>query len=102
MSTIVHIASRKLYFTIFAALMVLTAATVWVATVDLGPLNDVVMLTVAVAKATLVVLYFMHVRWNTPLVKVTIWSALVFLIVLFVLTLSDFLSRHWDRLSPGW
>ena len=59
-----HIVSRKLYFTIFIALMVLTALTVWVANYDLRRWNAVVALTIAVTKGLLVVLYFMHVRYS--------------------------------------
>ena len=61
-----HVAPTSLYIRIFLALMVGTIITVAVAFVDLGALNNVVMLAIACTKALLVVLYFMHVRWNTP------------------------------------
>ena len=62
-----HVTSRKVYFLVFAALLVLTLATVLVAEVDLGVFNDVVALGIAVTKATLVLLFFMHVRYSPPL-----------------------------------
>lgn len=90
-----HVAPTSLYYWIFAALMVGTAVTVGVAFVDLGPLNNVVMLTIACAKALLVVLFFMHVRWSTRLTWVVAASGFFWLLILFVLTMSDYLSRGW-------
>ena len=91
-----HIVSRKVYFAIFAALMVGTAVTVWVAFIDLGgQFNTIVALTVAVIKATLVVLYFMHVRYSSRLTWVIVGSGLFWLGIMFALTLSDYLSRGW-------
>ena len=75
-----HIVSRKVYFAIFGALMVGTAATVMVAFIDLGgQFNTIVALTVAVIKATLVVLYFMHVRYSSRLTWVIVGSGLFWL-----------------------
>jgi cytochrome c oxidase subunit IV len=88
-----HIASKSLYFTIFAALMVLTVATVGVTYVDLGRANLFVALGIAVTKATLVVLFFMHARWSERLVHVTIISALTFLGILAAFTFSDYMTR---------
>ncbi|HWP99393.1 MAG TPA: cytochrome C oxidase subunit IV family protein [Vicinamibacterales bacterium] len=90
-----HVLPVRLYVAVFAALMVLTAVTVAAAFVDLGFLNTFVALTIAVTKATLVALYFMHVRYSTPLVKVTVVAGLVWLGILFALGLSDYLSRGW-------
>lgn len=91
-----HIVSRKIYLAIFGALMVGTLVTVWVAFVDLGgKLNTVVALTVAVIKATLVVLYFMHVRYSSRLTWVIVGSGLFWLAIMFALTLSDYLTRGW-------
>ncbi|MEP6922167.1 MAG: cytochrome C oxidase subunit IV family protein, partial [bacterium] len=64
-----HIVSIRVYLTIFAALMVGTALTVWAGFQDFpGPLNVIIALTIAVVKATLVVLYFMHVRYSSRLI----------------------------------
>jgi cytochrome c oxidase subunit IV len=90
-----HVASVKLYYAVFAALIVGTILTVLVASVDLGPLNNVVMLTVAFTKALLVVLFFMHVRWGSRLTWVIAGSGFVWLIIMFSLTLADYMSRGW-------
>ena len=91
-----HIVSRKIYFAIFGALMVGTAATVGAAYIDLGGhLNTVLALTIAVIKATLVVLYFMHVRYSIRLVWVIVASALFWMAILFALTFSDYTTRGW-------
>ena len=90
-----HVASVKLYYAVFAALIVGTILTVVVASVDLGPLNNVVMLTVAFTKALLVILFFMHVRWGSRLTWVIAGSGFVWLVIMFSLTLADYMSRGW-------
>lgn len=96
-----HVVSRKIYLTIFGALMVLTALTVWVANFDLGLWNAIVALTIAVMKATLVVLYFMHVRYSSRLTWVFICAGLFWLMILFSFTLSDYLTRGWVHISTS-
>ena len=88
-----HIASKGLYYTIFLALMVLTALTVGVTYVDLGQANLLVAMGIAVLKATLVVLYFMHVRWSPKLVQVTFVTSFLFFGILVAFTLGDYFSR---------
>jgi len=90
-----HVVPSRLYYMIFAALMVLTAVTVGVAFVDLGFLNIVVALGIAVFKATLVVLYFMHVRYSTRLTWIVVIAGFFWLGILVVLGMSDYLSRGW-------
>jgi cytochrome c oxidase subunit 4 len=90
-----HVAPISLYLTIFGALMVGTILTVVVAKFDLGPLNNILMLTVASAKALLVVLYFMHVRWSSRLTWVVAASGFLWLFILFGLTMADYVSRGW-------
>ena len=90
-----HIAPKSLYYLIFGILMIGTAVTVVVAYFDLGPLNNIVMLTIACTKALLVVLYFMHVRYSSRLIWVVFASALFWLALLFALTLSDYWTRDW-------
>jgi cytochrome c oxidase subunit 4 len=90
-----HVAPISLYLTIFGALMVGTILTVVVAKFDLGPLNNIVMLAVAGAKALLVVLYFMHVRWGTRLTWVVAASGFFWLLIMFGLTMADYVSRGW-------
>jgi cytochrome c oxidase subunit 4 len=95
-----HVVSIKVYFAIFAALMALTAFTVWVAFIDLGSLNVVVALGVAVTKATLVILFFMHVKYSSRLTWLVVGSGFVFLAILIAFTMSDVVSRGWLG-TPG-
>ena len=90
-----HIASVRLYVTIFVALLILTGLTVIVAYFDLGLLNTPVALAVAIVKASLVVLFFMGVRHNTPLTKVVVVSGFLWLFIMFGLTMADYLTRGW-------
>lgn len=90
-----HVAPIRLYFGVFAALLIGTALTVAVAFLDLGAMNNVVMLTIACVKALLVVLFFMHVRWSTRLTWVVAASGFFWLLILFSLTMGDYLSRGW-------
>jgi cytochrome c oxidase subunit 4 len=91
-----HVSPVRTYVLIFLALMVGTALTVWAAFQNLGPLNNVVMLTIAVVKATLVVMYFMHVRYSSRLSTMTVLAGIFFLLILFSLTLADYATRSWD------
>jgi cytochrome c oxidase subunit IV len=96
-----HIVSLRIYLMIFLALLVGTGLTVIAAFYDFPwRLNTVVALTIATIKATLVVLYFMHVRYSMRLVWVIVASALFWLAILFALTFSDYLTRGW--LSVGY
>ena len=90
-----HVVPRKVYFAVFAALMVLTAVTTAIAFVDLGPWNTVVALGIAFLKATLVALFFMHVKYSPRLTQITLAGGIFWLAILIVLTLSDFVSRGW-------
>ena len=91
-----HIVSRKVYVAIFLALMVGTTVTVLAAFQDFpGPLNVIIAMTIAVVKATLVVLYFMHVRYSARLIWVIVASALFWMGILFALTFSDYWTRAW-------
>jgi cytochrome c oxidase subunit 4 len=95
-----HIVSPKVYFAVFTALAVLTVVTWSVAKLDLGLLNVVVALTIAVIKATLVVLYFMHVRWSSRLTWIFVCAGFFWLAIMVALTLSDYLTRGWLTISP--
>jgi cytochrome c oxidase subunit IV len=90
-----HIVPRRVYYLIFAALMIGTYITVQVSYFDLGALNAIVALTIAVAKATLVVLFFMHVRYSTRLTWVVVVGSVFWLGILLALTFSDYLTRAW-------
>jgi cytochrome c oxidase subunit 4 len=84
-----------MYVGIFLTLMVLTAVTIAVAYVNLGQFNKVVALAIASFKATLVVLYFMHVKYASRLTKLIIVTGLFFLAILFGETMIDYGSRTW-------
>ena len=91
-----HIVQPRVYLVIFLALMLGTALTVVAAFRDFpGPLNAVVALTIAVVKASLVILYFMHVRYSSRLIWLVIGAALFWLAILFALTVSDYWTRTW-------
>lgn len=91
-----HIVSLKIYVTIFLSLMVGTALTVWAGLTDFpGQLNVIIAMTIAVVKATLVVLYFMHMRYSSRLIWVVFTSALFWLVILFAFTFSDYWTRCW-------
>ncbi len=89
-----HILPSTLYWGIWALLIVLTFVTAWVANIDLGPFNTVVALVIATFKASVVVLFFMHVKYTSEkLTKVVIISAIFFLIILLALSMSDYTTR---------
>ena len=102
-----HIVPLSTYLKVFAALMVLLVLTLAVAAVDFAKLgaewawvNVTVAVTVAVIKAALVILYFMHVRYSSRLVWFFAGAAFLWLVVMFALTFADYFSRHWIP-SPG-
>lgn len=100
-----HIVSKKIYYVIFAALMAGTILTVLAAFKDLDHYftgaNTVVALTIAVIKATLVVLYFMHVRYSTKLTWVIVIGGFFWLAIMFGLTMADYVSRDEMKALPG-
>jgi cytochrome c oxidase subunit 4 len=81
--------------TIFLTLLVFTGLTVFAAMRDFGALNTPVALLIAVTKASLVITFFMAVRYNTPLTKVVVISGFLWLLILFGLGLNDYLTRAW-------
>ncbi|HYG80531.1 MAG TPA: cytochrome C oxidase subunit IV family protein [Pyrinomonadaceae bacterium] len=99
-----HIVQRKVYFVIFGVLMVGTVLTVLAAFRDLDHLfpgaNTVVALTIAVVKATFVVLYFMHVRYSSRLIWVIVVAGLFWLAIMFVFTLADYMTRPYGLTYP--
>jgi cytochrome c oxidase subunit 4 len=88
-----------MYYMVFGALIVGTILTVAAAKVDLGPLNNVVMLAIAGTKATLVILFFMHVRWSSRLTWVVAMAGFFWLLILFGV-LGDYMSRGWVPGTP--
>ena len=90
-----HIVPKRTYYIIFGILLVLTYLTVQISVFDLGPLNTIAALAIAALKATLVVLFFMHVKYSTRLTKLAVLGGLYWLLILMALTLSDYLTRSW-------
>jgi cytochrome c oxidase subunit 4 len=93
MSEIVE--SSKIYILIFATLMIMTLVTVGVAFIDFGPFNIIIALSIAIFKATLVILFFMHVRHRDHLTWIYVSAGFYWLLILIVVTMTDFLSRGW-------
>jgi cytochrome c oxidase subunit 4 len=97
-----HVASKGMYYGIFGALMVLTFLTVAVSRIDLGSANILIALAIALVKGSLVVLYFMHVRHSSALVKLTAATGFLWLIFMFVITFADYLSRSSEFNPQSW
>ena len=92
-----HVVSPTIYVVIFLALLVGTALTVGASYVDLGIFNPILALAIACVKATLVVLFFMHVKYSSKLTKLTVFCGLFTFLALIGMTLSDYVSRAWGR-----
>jgi cytochrome c oxidase subunit 4 len=90
-----EIVPPKTYLLVFATLLVLTYITTVVAFVDLGPWNVVVALAIAIGKAALVALFFMHLRHSSKLLWIVVGGGLFWLGILLTLTVSDYLTRGW-------
>ncbi len=96
-----HVVPVKVYLAVFLALCVFTVLTVSAAGRDFGTLNTPIALVIAITKATLVVLYFMHVRYSPRLVTLMIGTGVVFLMLLILFTMSDYVSRPWPIVPGG-
>ena len=90
-----HILPKRIYYTIFGILMLCTYLTVQIAFFDLGVLNTIAALGIAVFKATLVVLFFMHVKYSTRLTWAVVLGSVFWFGILIALTMSDYLTRAW-------
>jgi cytochrome c oxidase subunit IV len=91
-----HIVPVKTYAEVLAALLVLTATTCGVSFIDMGKMNAVVAVVIAFAKASLVALIFMHLRYSRRLMRVVAAAGLFWLGILIALTMSDYLTRGWQ------
>ena len=96
-----HLAPKSLYYSIFGALMVLTIVTVEVARHNFGHLNFPVAIGIAITKATLVILFFMHAKYSSKLTKLFVGTAFFFLSILLGLTMTDYLSRGLHTYAGG-
>jgi len=95
-----HIVSPKIYVIIFGTLMICTILTVVAAEIDLNQyfpgLNVIVALTIAVFKASLVVLFFMHAKYSPKRTQLVIIASIFWLAVMLFMTMSDYISRPWS------
>ncbi len=91
------IVPKRVYFTIFFLLLFFTGVTVWVAKIDLGRWNVVVALAVAVTKALLVALWFMHIKYSNRLTQIVVASGLFWLVIMVALTLFDYNTRSMGQ-----
>jgi len=94
-----HIVTPVQYSMVFAALLIGTALTVIAAEIDLGIFNPVIALGIACTKAVIVILFFMHVKYQSKLVKLTVGAGFFTFLVLITMTLTDYISRAWGLWS---
>ena len=99
-SATAHVSPISLYVTIFMALMVLTGVTVAAAFVNLGQFNFLVAMIIACFKASLVIWYFMHVKYQSRLTKLTVATGLFFLAILLSMMLIDYSSKGFTPMPP--
>jgi cytochrome c oxidase subunit 4 len=97
-----HVVPVKTYVLVFAALIALTSFTTGVAFIDLGRFNTVAALLIAVSKAVLVILFFMHLRYSPHMTRIVVVAGFFWLAILITLTLSDFRTRKWTPAPTGW
>lgn len=94
-----HVVPRLVYYQVFAALLALTLLTVGIAYLDLGPLNIALALGIAICKALLVMLFFMHLRYSTHLLWIVAGAGVIWLGHLLLFTMIDYLTRSWLAIS---
>src|SRR5580658_9202697 len=90
-----HIVPVRVYIAVFLTLIVMTWVTAFVSTIDLGRLNIFVALAIAIFKASLVILFFMHVKYGTRLTKFIVLAGLYWLILLLFIAMVDLWTRGW-------
>ena len=83
------------YVAVFAGLLICTGLTVFAASRDFGAMNTPIALGIAITKATLVIIFFMGVRYNTPLTKLVAVSGFIWILILFGVGMSDYITRPW-------
>jgi cytochrome c oxidase subunit 4 len=94
-----HIVTPVQYAMVFAALLIGTVLTVVAARIDLWVFNPIIALGIACTKAVIVILFFMHVKYQSKLVKLTVISGFFTFLVLITMTLTDYISRAWGLWS---
>lgn len=97
-----HVVPIKIYVAVFAALIALTLLTTAVAFVDVGRMNTVVALAIAVTKMLLVILFFMHVKYSPGLTRIVVLAGFFWLAILVAISLADVLTRSWTPTAAPW
>jgi cytochrome c oxidase subunit 4 len=92
-----HIVPPLVYIVIVSILLIMTGLTVGASYIEMGVFNPIIALAIGVFKATLVVLFFMHVKYSTRLTKLTVFAGLFTFLALVGMTLADYISRAWGR-----
>ena len=92
-----HIVGPVTYCIVYATLLIFTVLTILAANVDLGVFNPIVALAIASTKMVIVILFFMHVKYQSNLIKMTVSAGFFTFAVLITMTLSDYISRAWGR-----
>ena len=90
-----HIVTPFQYCLVFGTLLVFTGVTVGAAYIDMGALNPVIALGIACFKAVVVILFFMHVKYQSRLIKMTVGAGFFTFLVLITMTMADYISRAW-------
>ncbi len=90
-----HIVTPMNYLFVYIALIIGTILTVVAADIDMGVFNPIIALGIACTKACIVILFFMHVKYQSRLVKLTVGAGFFTFIVLITMTLTDYMSRAW-------
>jgi cytochrome c oxidase subunit IV len=90
-----HIVPVRVYVAVFLTLIVMTWVTAFVSTIDMGRLNVFVALSIAIFKASLVILFFMHVKYGTRLTKMIVLAGIYWLILLLFIAMADLWTRNW-------
>lgn len=91
-----HVSTTQQFVTVLVALLILTGITVGASRINFGSANMLIAMVIACIKASLVIAFFMHVKWDTAINKIVFLSSFLFLSLLFIFTLSDALTRRWD------
>lgn len=92
-----HVSSAALFRNVLLALLVLTVITVGASRIDFGAANMFIAMAIASVKASLVIAFFMHVKWDTAINRIVFLSSFLFLSLLFVFTLADLATRRIDH-----
>ena len=92
-----HVVPPRVYLIVGTILLIFTALTVWASFLELGVFNPIIALFIACVKATIVVLFFMHVKYSTKLTKLTVGAGLFTFLTLIAMTLADYFTRAWGR-----